>query len=138
MRLEDIAPAQRRVLIQDAEVDVRGLSLQDVSDLIARFPEVIAAFDKGVTMAAVLKAGPPVVNAIIAAACGSPGNARAEQIAGELGVGLQAEILAYVLEATMPKGAGPFERLLKAAGLNLDTVRNATASKPRSAPPPNS
>lgn len=133
--LLDIAPAAERVTIRGVKVDVRGLSLTDLRDLIARFPEVVALFGKGINAGVIMKAGPGVVSAVIAAACGNPGDAKAEAIVAELPLGEQAEILNRVLKLTMPGGAGPFVELLKTLGLDLGEVSAATS---QSQPTPSS
>jgi hypothetical protein len=140
--LHDIAPAQRRVLVPagdgtDQPVDVRGLSLQDVSDLVARFPEVIGAFSGGMKndqiLPAILKMGPAVIAAVIAYACGAANDEQAEKVVATWPIGTQAEILAIVVKQTAPRGVGPFVDLLKATGLDLNMVRGA--AKPEASSP---
>ena len=136
--LLDIAPVAKQVLVpfgeKEVAVDVRGLSIADIRDLIARFPEVTAMFGKGLNAAVLMKAGPDVVASVIAAACGSPGQA-GEAVAASLGAGVQAEILTVVMNLTMPRGPAPFIALLKAAGLDLAAASPSAAS---SQPPANS
>lgn len=131
--LLDIAPAAKRVLIVteagEQPVDVRGLSISDIRDLLARFPEAVAIMNTGLTPAAVMKTGPDIIAAIIAAACGSPG-ADGEAVAVTLGAGVQAEILTAVLNLTMPRGPAPFGALLKAAGLDLGALSAASLPVP--------
>lgn len=134
--LLDIAPAAERVDIRGIQVDVRGLSLTDLRDLIARFPEVVALFGKGLNVGAIMKAGPAVVAAAIAAACGNPGDKAAEAIAGDLPLGEQADILDKVLRLTMPKGPGPFVALLKTVGLDLATVLPGSKVSAAASPQP--
>lgn len=135
--LSDIIPAQHRVSIPingaEHEVDVRGLSLEDITNLVARHPEVISAFDGNLDVASILKHGPKVIAAILAMACGAPNDEAAERALLSLPLGIQAEILSIVVKETAPKGVGPFVQLMKALGLNQDTVRSAAASaKPSS------
>jgi hypothetical protein len=138
--LLDIAPVAKQVLIPTSDgevaVDVRGLSIADIRDLLARFPDVLGMLEKGVTAAAIFKAGPDIVAAVIASACGNPGVKAVEELAASFGAGLQAEILTHVIKLTMPRGPGPFVELLKAAGVDLDKVSAAVSlppSKPSSA-----
>jgi hypothetical protein len=137
--LRDIIPPQHRVRIPvgdvEQEVDVRGLSLQDVADLLARHPEVISAFDGKVDVMSILRLGPHVISTVLAMACGAANDEAAEKVMLAMPIGTQVEILTIVVKETAPKGVGPFVELLKALGLNLDTVRNATASAAQSAKP---
>jgi hypothetical protein len=132
VELRDFIPAQHRVSIPvngaEQDVDVRGLSLQDISGLIARHPEVIQAFDGKFDVAAILRLGPQVIATIIAMACGAPNDEAAERAVLALPLGTQAEILTIVVRETAPKGVGPFVALMKALGLDLNTVRNAAAA----------
>lgn len=136
--LLDIMPAAKRVMIPTSEgeapVDVRGLSLPDVRDLLARFPEVIGMLGSGKVKAAdVFAMGPDIVGAIIAAACGSGGVKEAEAAATMFSIGVQAEILTHVIKLTMPKGPGPFVEMLKALGLDVASL-SAIASPPSPKP----
>ena len=130
--LTDIIPVAKRVMIPtedgDKPVDVRGLSTSDLSYIISRYPDLMSKFGSGMTAAMIMKAGPEVMATVIAAACGDTGNEAAERIAATLGAGTQAEILTHVVKLTMPRGPGPFVELLKAAGLDLSHVAEASAS----------
>lgn len=134
--LLDIAPVAKRVLIPieggEHPVDVQGLSIAHIRDLIARYPDVVGMIGRKLDVKVLMKAGPDVVATVIAAACGSPGPA-GEAVALTLGAGVQAEILTHVIKLTMPRGPAPFMELLKAAGLDLaDTKLSAAASQPSS------
>lgn len=138
--LLDIAPAAKRVMIPTSEgeapVDVRGLSISDIRDLLARFPEVVGMLGSGkLKVADVLKMGPDIVAAIMAAACGSPGSEQAEAFCKEMGAGIQAEILTHVIKLTMPRGPGPFVDLLKAAGLDVTSLSAISLPKSGSVSP---
>lgn len=131
--LLDIAPASKPVLVPsddgEVSVNVRGLSISDIRDLLARFPEVVGMLGSGkVKPADVIRMGPDIVAAIIAAACGNPGHEKVEAFARELGAGVQVEILTATLKLTMPRGPGPFVELLKAAGLDVGSL-SATVSR---------
>lgn len=132
-KLSDIIPPQHRIVITLAndeaqEVDVRGLNLQDVASLMARYPEVIEQFDGRLDAMAILKLGPQVVAAVMAMACGAPNDRGAEAALLALPLGKQAEILNVVVRETMPNGVGPFVDLLKSLGLDLATVQQKAAS----------
>lgn len=138
--LHDFVPPQNRITLPGADgsetdVDVRGLSIQHISDLIARFPEVVEQFDGGLNALALLKLGPFMASAIMAYGCGCGRDADAEKVLAELPLGTQAEILSIIVRLTAPKGVGPFVELLKALGLDLATVRSAALSASQSAKP---
>ena len=130
--LTDIIPVAKRVVIPtddgDKPVDVRGLSTSDLSYIIARYPDLVSKLGGKITAAVIMKAGPEVMATVIAAACGDTGNEAAERVAASLGAGVQAEILTHVVKLTMPRGPGPFVELLKAAGLDLSHVAEASAA----------
>ena len=135
--LTDIIPVAKRVMIPtedgDKPVDVRGLSTSDLSYIIARYPELMSKLGGKMTAAMIMQAGPEVIATVIGRACSDQGDKpevrmRAEAIAATLGAGIQAEILTHVVKLTMPRGPGPFVELLKAAGLDLSHVAEASAS----------
>lgn len=141
--LHDIAPAQHRVQIPsgatEVPVDVRGLTLQDVSDLMARFPDIAGAFSGGVEqdkiVPLILRMGPEVIAAAIAYACGAANDPASEKIVAAWPIGTQAEILAIVVRLTAPKGAGPFVELMRAAGLSPSMAASAAKQAAQSPKP---
>lgn len=132
-KLHDIIPPQHRVTIPlkdgSQEVDVRGLNLEDITNLMARYPEVIEQFDGKLDALALLKLAPRAVAAIMAMACGAPNDEGAEAALASLPLGTQAEIMNIVVKETAPNGIGPFVTLFKTLGLDLDTVRRKAASQ---------
>jgi hypothetical protein len=139
VHLHDVVPAQVRVTIAladgEQEVDVRGLTFQDISDLIARFPDVLSSLKDGFDASVILKMGPVVVAAVMAYGCGAANDTKVEAILSQLPLGTQVEILTAIMNQTAPKGAGPFVKLLKLAGLDLSTVRSAMTSAQASPAP---
>lgn len=139
VKLSDIAPAQKRVLVpagdgNEVGVDVRGLTIENIRDLLERFPEAISLFDDKMAVQTLLRMGPRFVAAVIAMACGDPNSEAAEEVAASWPVGIQVEILNIVIRQTMPRGLAPFEELLKSLGLDPNTVRKASASAASSQP----
>lgn len=139
-KLGDIIPAQHRIVLPieggEQEVDVRGLSLQDIASLMARYPDVIASFDGGnVSALTLLKMGPQVVAAVMAMACGAPNDEAAENALMTLPLGTQVEIADIIIKETMPNGVGPFVQLARRFGLDLDSVRQNIASRNQSPKP---
>lgn len=138
-KIGDIIPAQHRVTLQlqdgAHEVDVRGLSLQDIASLMARYPDVIAQFDGKLDAASLFTLGPQVVAAVMAMACGAPNDKAAEAALLALPLGTQVEIADIIVRETMPNGVGPFVQLAKRFGLDLATVRQKAASQSPSPSP---
>ncbi len=61
--------------------------------------------------------GGEIVNAILAAGTGAPGDPDAEQAAGRLSIDEQADLMAAIARATLPNGVGPFVEKLTALGV---------------------
>ena len=139
--LIDIAPAAHRVLVPtsqgDAPVDVRGLTFEDIRDLMVRYPKFIDMMDSGLNAKAVMMAGPDAAAAVMAMACGSGNNPDVEKIMLTLPLGIQIEILGAMVKLTMPRGVDPFVDMLKALGMDPAKLR-AAASSVSASPPPSS
>lgn len=121
--LLDIADLPRTVTIQGVDLQVRGLDALDLANLIGRFDEVRALLsgkDLEITPERLLEMVPEAIGAILAMGTGDGGNPAAEERAHKLNAGDQLELLAAIIELTMPQGVGPFmvtvNRLVKAVG----------------------
>jgi len=109
--LVDIAPPTRTVEVQGNDLSVHGVSAKGIASLLDRFPEMrllITGKGADLTPDGIMEMAPDAIAAIIAAGCGLPGDTQAEEVAASLGVGEQVEILACIIELTMPQGIGPF------------------------------
>ena len=138
--LIDIAPAVERVQIRGQEVEVFGISAAGVASLLSRFPELRRAFvGRDVPVDQLLAMGGEIVNAIIAAGTGDAGDEVAEEAAGRLSIDEQADLIAAIARATLPKGVGPFVEKLVALG-GLVGAEDVAARSPKapatSSPPP--
>jgi len=128
--LVDLAPRTEAVPIEGAEVAVHGISARGLAYLLGRFPDLrrlMTGQDVGVEQ--LLASGGEAVAAIIAAGCGAPGEERAEAVAGNLSIDIQADLLAAIVRLTLPRGIGPFVAKLTALGgiLNVDAAPSDTA-----------
>jgi hypothetical protein len=128
--LLDIAPLVEEVDIRGTKIDVGGISASGVADLLSRFPELQnlkeLATDRLISM------GGEVVQAVIAAGCGKPGDEAQEAAAGNLSLGDQAELLNAILRISLPNGLAPILRL--GAILNGDAAAQkvrVTKSRPQ-------
>lgn len=132
--LLDIAPSSEQVTVRGVTVDVTGVSVSGIAILIGRFPELRTLLSGGeLDLDKLMALGGDIVNAIIAAGTGAPGNRDAEKVAGSLGLEDQAALLTAILNQTMPSGIGPFVKRLESLGdvLSLTTLQpQEHASKP--------
>jgi hypothetical protein len=126
--LLDIAPSFKTVSVNGADVNVTGISAKGVAYMLGRFPEFRAIFlGGGMKSENIMETGPQMVAAMIAAGTGSPGDVDAERIADGLNLEAQFDLIEAIIDATMPKGAGPFVKRL--TGL-LNSVAAAQHSPP--------
>lgn len=131
--LLDIAPLTETVTVRGQDIEVGEISGTAIVRLLARFPELRKMMAlKRMDPEGLLAIGGPALDAIIAAACGHPGDKEYEAAAARLGADVQVEILEVAIRLTMPKGPGPFaERLLKLAGSLEGQLPRAPATKSR-------
>ena len=147
----DIAPLRRSVRIgasDDESVWVSGISAMGIASLLDRFPD-LRKLMTGVEVSSeeLMKLGTGIVAAIIAAGCGHPGHPKAEENAANFPIGVQADLLAAVVELTMPNGIGPLVEKLSGLsgalglrdGSQLEELAKSSANLANGAamPPPN-
>lgn len=119
----EIAPLTKQVKIGDAMLDVYGVSLNAAVDLCVRFPalqRIIFGGRDQIDAANIIQTMPGAVPALIASGCGMHGKPEGEEKAGLFAIETQLDILEAVFEMTMPGGAVPFAKRLKAW---MDTVQ---------------
>ena len=116
--LIDIVPQTRTVQIAAGEIELRGLALRHIADLLVRFPELRKLFVESapaVDVDTLLVGAPDAVGAIIAHAAGQPD--AADTIADALSLDDVADCLIAIRDLTMPNGPGPFmERIARLVG----------------------
>ena len=118
--LLDIVPATEKVLVAGTELNVFGVSAEGFAVILERFPDIqkiMAGKGSSVTGADFVKLLPQAVSTIIAAGCGYPGDAAAEDKASKLSIDDQVEIISAIFRLTLPRGVGPFVDRLRALGL---------------------
>lgn len=134
-----IVPSSETVTVGNTAIAVPGVSVAGIADLMRRFPKIRDLFsgsEVAISVETLLEIGPDIVAAIIAAGCGSPGNAEQEAVAANLPVMTQTRFLTAILKVTFPDGLGKAGALLtelaSAAGLSLED--SPTPSNPSSQP----
>ena len=116
--LVDIAPITSSVSIRGKDISITGVSARGIASLLARFPELRALMTgREVALEDLLKLGGDVIAAIIATGTGAPGDVDAEKAADNLTLEEQADLLAAIVELTMPRGLGPLVEKLSLLGL---------------------
>lgn len=122
LSLLDIVPLTEKVKISENQyLAVTGISTRGIVSLFVRFPEMqkwFAGAGKGIAVSSLAAEAPDALAAIIAAGCGTPGNAAAEDMAGTLPVEMQLDILEAIGRLTFKNGFGPFvQRIVALAAL---------------------
>jgi hypothetical protein len=132
--------------IGEGEIEVYGISVQTIAQLIADFPQIRRLFDPQQPggalpddlFARLIRTAPQAVHQILAAGCGQPGDATAEAEAATLPLEVQMELFEAIARLTMPQGFGPFveklSRLIRVFNPNLD-LNAAAAGAGITAPP---
>src|SRR6516162_11256003 len=101
--LIDIVPQTKTVRIAAGEIELRGLALRHIADLLVRFPELRKLFVESapaVDVDTLLVGAPDAVGAIIAHAAGQPD--AADTIADALSLDDVADCLIAIRDLTMP------------------------------------
>ena len=109
LSLTDIGAPHTKVSVGDKQVDVYGLSAENLIVLLQRFPEAGKWLAPGkVNMTEMIAAAPKLLSAIIATATGSPEDKESEAVASKLSIEIQLDILDAVVKLTFKDGFGPF------------------------------
>src|SRR6266550_709086 len=85
LSLLDLGPQRELVPVGKKKLAVTGVSVQGVFSIFARVPQIGQCFKGGrIDIAGLVEQAPGSIAAFIAAGCGEPGNAAAEQVAASL------------------------------------------------------
>jgi hypothetical protein len=108
--LLDIAPstASEAVWIDSVRVTVRGISVDAIASIIARFPELKSLINGGDIVPRLIEGCGAAVGPIIAAGCGHLADAKYEQHAAKLLPEHQMKFLKAIFGLTFPNGIGSF------------------------------
>ena len=139
--LLDIAPstASKAVWIDGQRISVRGISLDRVAYLIAKFPELRALANGGGDFVVNLtRFCGQAVGPIIAAGCGHVGEEAYEQRAAQLPLIEQVKLLKAILGLTFPNGIGSFAEdltsLVGGTGENTKPIKMRSRKLPSLSP----
>ena len=109
--LLDIAPsmAVEAVKIDGKRLVVRGLSLNAIAHIAARFPDLMVVFGATgeINMMRLIQQFGSATGPIIAAGCGHLGDEKYEKAAGTMPVEYQLRLLTPIVRLTLPNGFGP-------------------------------
>jgi hypothetical protein len=133
LSLRDVGGLYEEVPVGDSFIKVKGIGARTALDIINRFPEtMVKALQKGdLNVSLLFKTAPEVINALIAAATGKPGDPDAEADAAEVPLEVQMDILEATAKLTFRSGFGPFVARIKAlaGGLNSGSFGAELATK---------
>jgi hypothetical protein len=107
--LVDIVPQKKTVQIAAGEIELRGLGLRQIADLLARFPELRKLLVEGapaIDVETLLADAPAAIGTIIAQSAGQP--EATDTIADALSLDDLADCLIAIRDLTMPNGVAPF------------------------------
>ena len=146
LSLLDIGPVSEKVQVGSKLLNVYGISAKGIFAVFQRFPEVRTWFTvkqgQKIDLQKLIAEAPDAIAAIIAAGCGEPGNAAAEETAGTIPVDTQLDILEAIGRLTFKNGFGPFVQRIVALSEQAQSAnfgrapdtKSPQASKPLSAP----
>jgi hypothetical protein len=116
--LVDIVPQRQTVQIAAGAIELRGLGLRQIAELLVRFPELRKLMVEGapaIDVDTLLAHAPDAIGTIVAQAAGQP--EAADTIADALSLDDMMECLIAIRDLTMPNGPAPFmERIARLVG----------------------
>lgn len=125
--LTHFVPLTEKVTIRDQEFTLVGVDIEDLGQLLYRFPEIadVILKRKADAKAGEASNGPPaaalalskeVMSAFVAVGIGKAGDAAAEKSIASLSLGERLAMFNAVFRITSPGGIGPFVELVTALG----------------------
>jgi hypothetical protein len=127
--LLDVHRAVKQVSYNGEMVDVYGISARGIAVLLQRFPGLLQMIaGEPLSRSDVAAMAPDAIAAVIAAACGYPGDPKAEKEAADMPIESQLDFLEAMQEVTFPRGFGPFvERLRSLSGAVVSASSSPTS-----------
>jgi hypothetical protein len=128
LSLLDVLPRHERVDIGNGEIDVFGISGEDIAKLLERYPNALQQMANSGGKPGGIEPG--LLGALVAA-CQRGGDAASSLLGNEivegrartLGIGAQMKVLQAIGRCTFPDGVGPFLEALVSMSL---TAKEAT------------
>ena len=122
--LVDIAPIREKVTIAGVDLEIRGIGIDAIAQVLADFPDLQKFFKDATAGGAgaidameILRRSPASAHALMAAAMGKLGDKEEIQAAAELPFGDQLSIVEATVRLSFPGGISPFvERLTAMLG----------------------
>ncbi len=137
LSLADIANLGEEVEVEEGKkVTVKGISARGCLNLLLRFPDLQKWLTgKSITIGDTVLQMPEAVAAIIAAGMGKPGEDEAEELAADLPVETQVDLVEAIFRRTFRSGFGPFvTRLLHLYDAAVVSTNSGKASDMKSQP----
>lgn len=139
--LYDISGFGEDVPISDTQkLRVKGISAKGVLQLLLRFPDMQRWLSgQTISVTDVMLQTPEAIAAIIAAGTGAPGDPDAEEIASNIPVEVQSDIVDAVYRQTFRNGFGPFVKrvlmLYAGALVHASPGKDPDTKSPPESPP---
>lgn len=136
LSLTDIGPLSESVLVHEGKsVQVYGVSAKGIFAVFQQFPDVMQWFKGGkFDIQSLVAEAPDALAAVIAAACGQPGDKKAQEIAERLPAEVQLDILEAAGRLTFKSGFGPFVNRIVALSNAAASVNYGRALDTKSPP----
>jgi hypothetical protein len=123
--LVDIVLPKKTIELYGVKVPITGIDMDGLGALWERFPQLSDIAASGnIGPKSILALGADVTAAFIAAGTGAAGDEAAEAVAREMPIGDKIELIAAILERSMPRGAVPFVESYVAILASLGMLRS--------------
>lgn len=133
-KLMEIGRRKHKIKVEGNDLEIRGVSADDLFSLAERFPAFRALLERQIPTAEdILAGGSRLVGAVIASSFGEYGNETEEKHAAQLDLEIQLDMLLHIYDATFPGGVRPFvQRLENKFGIKLQAeVSSQSSSEPQ-------
>lgn len=107
--LLDIAPLSETISVGGKQIEVSGISIKNVANLLVRYPKLLDILLQRKTLDAkeLVSLVPEATAAVIAIGVGRPSDKKFEAKAETLAIGDQIALVSAIIKFTLPGGFGP-------------------------------
>jgi hypothetical protein len=129
LTLRDVLPRHERTAIGNGQVDLFGISGEDIGAILERFPDAFTQIANAGSQS--IKLPGPLMGALLAAAQRKNGSSllgdeEEEKLGRSFGAADQMKMLAVIAKNTFPDGVGPFlESLVTSSEVTLEAMQLA-------------